>query len=179
MLADNVTFLYFIFIAGSHFGVTIVTMTPDDHSKSRAPGPTAPASVQAQLDLVPALVAKVYEEAPPVVRGRLIEHLLKPLGVLSLVAVANGVFANFALGNGSAVLQVNPEDAQRIGTRDVAALVSHVQQVSVQVVDGLSQILASSPVLAGSTATAMLLALLAKQAIGRTPIVGNDFDPIS
>ena len=61
----------------------------------------------------------------------------------------------------------------------MVALVSHVQQVSVQVVDGLSQILTSSPVLAGSTATAMLLALLATQAVQRTPIVGNDFDPIS
>jgi hypothetical protein len=101
------------------------------------------------------------------------------LGVLSLVAVANGVFAKIALGSGSTGLHINPEDAQRIGTSDVAALVSHVQQVSVQVVDGLSQILTSSPVLAGSTATAMLLTLLAKQALQRTPIVGNDFDPIA
>lgn len=168
-----------MFIAGSHFDVTMMTMNPDHQPTSPETGPQGPASAQAQLDLVPELVAKVYEEAPLVVRGRLIEHLLKPLSLLSLVAVANGVFANIALGSGSPVLQVNPEDAQRIGTRDVAALVSHVQQVSVQVVDGLSQILTSSPVLAGSTATAMLLALLAKQAVQRTPIVGNDFDPIS
>ena len=154
-------------------------MNPDHHPTSLETGPQAPVSAQARQDLVPELVARVYEEAPPVVRGRLIEHLLKPLSLLSLVAVANGVFANFALGSGSPMLQVNPEDARRIGTRDVIALVSHVQQVSVQVVDGLSQILASSPVLASSTATAMLLALLAKQAVQRTPIVGNDFDPVA
>ena len=42
---------------------------------------------------IPELVAAVYEAAPAVERGRLLEELLRPLGVLSLVAVAGGVFA--------------------------------------------------------------------------------------
>jgi hypothetical protein len=130
--------------------------------------------------LVPALVAKVYEESSPIVRKRLLEHLLKPLSVLSLAAIANGVFANITLGKGWgwSTAHISSEDAQRVKTGDVLALVHHVQQVSVQAIDSLSHLLSSPPVLAGSTATAMLLALLAKQASYRAPWVDNDFDPI-
>lgn len=132
--------------------------------------------------LVPVLVAKVYEEASPQMRTRLLEHLLKPLGVLSLVAVANGVFASITLGHGTGwgwpAAHISSEDAQRVKTGDVLALVQHVQQVSVQAIADLSHLLASTPVLAGSTATAMLLALLANQASRRRPLVGNDFDPL-
>lgn len=130
--------------------------------------------------LLPALVAQVYEDATPLMRKRLLEHLLKPLGVLSLAAIANGVFANITLGRGWgwSTAPISSEDAQRVKTGDVLALVHHVQQVSVQAIDGLSHLLTSSPVLAGSTATAMLLALLAQQASRRMPLAGNDFDPI-
>lgn len=130
-------------------------------------------------DLVPLLVAKVYEEAPPAVRGRLLEHLLKPLSILSLAAVANGIFARITFSEGWSKLQVNAEDARSVAAGDVVALVNHVQQVSVQAVDGLSKIVATSPVLAGSAAAALLITLLSKRAMQRTPIAGNDFDPIA
>ena len=130
-------------------------------------------------DIVPLLVAKVYEEAPPAVRGRLLEHLLKPLSVLSLAAVANGIFARITFSHGWSKLQVSAEDAQSVATGDVVALVNHVQQVSVQAVDGLSKIVATSPVLAGSAAAALLITLLTKRAMQRAPIAGNDFDPIA
>lgn len=130
--------------------------------------------------LVPALVAQVYEESSPQERTRLLEHLLKPLGVLSLAAISNGVFANITFGKGWgwSTAHINSEDAQRVKVGDVLALVHHVQQVSVHAIDSLSHLLASTPVLAGSTATAMLLALLAKQASHRIPWADNDFDPI-
>jgi hypothetical protein len=127
-------------------------------------------------NLLPALVARVYEEAPPALRGHLLEHLLKPLSLLSLVAVANGLFARLTLGEGWALRRVSSEDASRVDSSDVMALVAHVQQVSVQAVDSLSKVIAGSPVLAGSAAAAMLLALLAKQRRNRVPVVGNDFD---
>ncbi len=122
------------------------------------------------------LVGQVYEEAPAVVRSRLIEHLLKPLGILSLVAVANGVFAKISLGSGWSNLKVRPEDAARVSVADVVALAHHVQQVSVQAIEGLARIVAASPALAGSTATVMLLTMLARQSRERAPVVGNDFD---
>lgn len=129
-------------------------------------------------DLVPELVAKVYAAAPPADRRRLLEHLLKPLGLLSLVAVANGAFARLAANSGWSKLQFNADDVQRIGRSEVIALVNHVQQVSTQAIDGLGHVISASPVLAGTAATGLLLSLLRKQATQRTPIVGNDFDPM-
>jgi hypothetical protein len=134
-------------------------------------------AVQSPDDLVPALVARVFEEAPAALRGRLLEPLLKPLGLLSLAAVANGLFARITLGSGWSSREVNMEDANQVNSADVMALVHHVQQVSVHAVESLSKIISSSPVLAGSAAAAMLLTLLAKQARNRRPVVGNDFDP--
>jgi hypothetical protein len=139
----------------------------------------APLTPQPSADLVPLLVAKVYEEAPPAVRGRLLEHLLKPLSVLSLAAVANGIFARITFSHGWSKLQVSAEDAQAVAAGDVVALVNHVQQVSVQAVDGLSKIVSTSPVLTGSAAAALLITLLSKRAMQRPPVVDNDFDPIA
>jgi len=129
-------------------------------------------------DLVPTLVAQVYEEAPPVVRGHLLEHLLRPLSLLSLSAVANGIFAKITLNNGWTTLTVSADDASLVDAGDVIALVNHVQQVSMQAIESLSKVISTSPVLAGSAAAAMLLTLLASQAKGRTPVSHNDFDPI-
>jgi hypothetical protein len=128
-------------------------------------------------DLLPNLVAQVYQEATPALRGHLLQHLLKPLSLLSLAAVANGLFARLTLGDGWAPRTLSNEDISRVDNSDVVALVSHVQQVSVQAVENLSKIITSSPVLAGSAAAAMLLTLLAKQRRNRAPILGNDFDP--
>lgn len=128
---------------------------------------------------VPELVAQVYAEAPPAMRGRLLAHLLKPLGLLSLAAVANGVFAQIAMASGWQTLEVSAEDARRVDSHDVLVLVQHVQQVSVSAVESLAKIIGASPVLTGSAAAALLLSLLAKQARNRTPVLGNDFDPIA
>jgi hypothetical protein len=125
---------------------------------------------------LPVLVGKVYEKATPLERGRLLEHLLKPLGVLALVAIANGIFARLTLVNGWSRLTIRPEDTQFIDPQDVVTLASRVQQVSVQAIEGLSQIVGASPVLAGSTAAAMLLAILAKQRMSQMQMHGNDFD---
>jgi hypothetical protein len=41
---------------------------------------------------IPPLVGKVYQSASVAERGRLLEQLLRPLGALPLLAMANGVF---------------------------------------------------------------------------------------
>jgi hypothetical protein len=130
-------------------------------------------------DLLPALVAKVYAEAPPAVRGRLLEHLLRPLSLLSLAAVANGLFARLTMNDGWVQRSISMDDANQVDSGDVIALVHHVQQVSVQAMESLSKVIIASPVLASSAAAAMLLTLLAKQRRNRAPIVGTDFDPIA
>jgi hypothetical protein len=62
---------------------------------------------------------------------------------------------------------VRAEDAQNVQPGDVITLVNHVQQVSVQAVDGLADLLAASPVLAGSAATALLITLLVQRSRSR------------
>jgi hypothetical protein len=118
---------------------------------------------------IPQLVAKVYEAAPSAERGRLIEQLLRPLGVLSLVAIADGIFAKIRFRSGWQELRVALDDLQNVRSDHVIALVDHAQQVSVETVDGLAQILAASPVLSGSTAAALLVTLLVQRARSRRP----------
>jgi hypothetical protein len=124
---------------------------------------TGPASEAA----IAQLVGQVYELAPPAERRRLLEHLIKPLGVLSLVAVANGIFASIRFRSGWPDLHVRVEDAQNVQARDVITLVNYVQQVSVHAVDSLAHLLAASPVMTGSAATTLLITLLMQRARSR------------
>jgi len=110
----------------------------------------------------------------------MLEYLLKPLSLLSLSAVANGVFARITLANGWSRLRVNVEDAAQVNTSEVLALVTRVQEVSAHALVGLTGVIAASPVLTGSAAAAMLLTLLRAQAYSnKSGSAYNDFDPIS
>jgi hypothetical protein len=117
---------------------------------------------------IPNLVAEVFEEAPIAERRNLVEALMRPLGVLSLVAIANGIFAKIRFRNAGHDLSVRLEDIQNIHTADVIALVHHAQQVSVETVDGLAQLLGSSGGMASSAAATLLIAMLVKRARSRS-----------
>lgn len=106
------------------------------------------------------LVGQVYESAPAAERSRLLEQLLRPLGVLSLVVVANGIFAKIRFRSSWPDLHVRLEDAQNVQASDIITLVNYVQQVSVQAINDLAGVLATSPVLMGSAAAALLMTLL-------------------
>ncbi len=121
------------------------------------------ASPPVQDQMVSLLVGKIYESAPVAERSSLIMSLMKPLGVLSLVAVANGIFANIRLRNDWSDVQVRPDDVQNIRTQDVVALTHYAQQVSTQVLDGLARIVTGSPVLATSAAAALLIHILVQR----------------
>ena len=110
------------------------------------------------------LAGQVYEAAPAIERCRLLEHLMRPLGVLSLVAVANGVFAKLWFRSGWHDLHIQEEDAHGVRAGDVIKLVDFVQQVSVEVVDDLAQLVGTLPMLACSAAAAMLVAALVQRA---------------
>lgn len=118
--------------------------------------------LQASEISIPELVGQVYEAAPVAERTRLLKHLMRPLGILSLVAVANGIFAKAWFR--SPDLQLRLEDVGNVQVTDVIALVDRVQQVSVEAVDGLAQLVAGSPLLAGSAAAAMLVTVLLQRA---------------
>jgi hypothetical protein len=110
------------------------------------------------------LVGEVYQEAPPIERTRLLEHLMRPLGVLSLAVVANGVFSKMRFLSGWPELRIRPEDIDVVRTDDVIALVDYVQQASTEVIDGLVQLVSTSPVLTGSAAAALLITVLVQRA---------------
>lgn len=122
---------------------------------------------QWQQGVIAQLISQVYESAPPVMRKRLVEHLLRPLGVLSLVAVANGIFAKIRFHSEWQHLQDRLDDAQNVRASDVIALADHVQQVSAEAVNGLAQMLAASPLMAGSAATAVLVTVLMQRSQSR------------
>lgn len=115
---------------------------------------------------IPALVGAVYQTATPADRGRLIEVLMRPLGLLCLAAVSGGVFTAIRLRSGWDTLQVRLDDTLNIRAPDVAALADMVQQVDADLLVGLRTVLIS-PSMAGTAAAALLLAVLAKRNAAR------------
>ncbi|OYU00417.1 MAG: hypothetical protein CFE40_03735 [Burkholderiales bacterium PBB1] len=116
---------------------------------------------------VPVLLAQVYDAAPAPERTRLLTQLMQPLGVLSLVAVAGGVFARLRFRDAPGPLNLRLEDTLLIGAEEVRALAEHAQQVSVETVDALRLWLTQGPVLAGSAAALLLVQLLKRRAAQR------------
>ena len=109
---------------------------------------------------VPALVGEVFQASPLEERRRLLEYLLPPMGVLALVTVANGVFASIRFKGVLEDGRIPVEEAARIQASDVVALVDRLQMVSVEAVDGLVHLVATSPSLASTAAGALLLTVL-------------------
>jgi hypothetical protein len=129
------------------------------------PGATAEVSL-------PQLVGKVYECAPVAERSRLLEHLMRPLGVLSLAVVANGIFSKLRFLGGWPDLHIRPEDAEAIRAEDVVALVDYVQQASSDVMYGLVQLVSASPGMSATAGATLLIAALLKHS--RTHPIGSD-----
>ena len=109
------------------------------------------------------LVGQVYETAPNPERKRLVEHLMKPLGILSLAAVANGIFVKIRFKGGWSDGPARMDDAQGVQVSDVIDLANFAQQVSTEAIGGLAQMLASSPVLASSVAAALLIKIVLRR----------------
>lgn len=145
-----------------------VTMDPQaESSATETPAAVTVPAGQASEASIPELVGDVYESAPPDERGRLLEQLLRPLGALSLFRIAGGIFVKARLNGGWQDLHIRLEDIQGIRANHVIALVEHVQQVSIEAVDGLAQMLTASSVLAGSAAAVVLASVLVQRSRGR------------
>lgn len=122
------------------------------------------------------LVGKVYETIPAQEQSSLLGQLLRPLGILSLVGVANGIFAKLWFRSGQQIAHIRLDDAHRIRAGDVADLVEFVEQVSVETVNGVVEMLAKSPTLTGSAAAALLAATLIRRVRRRR--VPGDLQPL-
>ena len=120
----------------------------------------AASAPEAQEHILAQLVGKVYESAPVPLQTRLLEQLLRPVGVLSLIAIANGIFAKIRFRASWPESSLRSVDVQSVRPADVVALVEHALQVSGAALNGLTHMLTTSPSLAGSGAAAVLVALL-------------------
>lgn len=109
---------------------------------------------------IPQLVGAVYCAAPPGVRVKILEHLIRPLGVLSLAAVAQGVFARIRFRSGWPDLKIRADDVVGVQMADVISLVEHVLQVDERVVAELDGQLQAWPSLREHEAAATLIQLL-------------------
>jgi hypothetical protein len=106
------------------------------------------------------LVGQVYAQAPETERERLLVTLLPTAGLLSLVAVANGVFARIRLDEHWPSLRWLHDELIRVQPSDVSALVERLQFTRSDALDGLMQWACTSPVLASSAAASVLVTLL-------------------
>jgi hypothetical protein len=75
----------------------------------------------------------------------MLEHLLKPLGILALVGVCNGIFAKIGFRSGWNNLHIQPEDTQMVQGIDVSSLARYVQQANADAINGLASMLTTSP----------------------------------
>ena len=155
---------------------------PDDFSKvppatvlvqpGRPAGPLAQRVLQAferaspvvRQRMLSQLVVVAFQSASPAGRRHLLERLVRPLGLLSLAAVAGGTFAKIRLRSHWQDVQVQFDDVQNVRASDLGALVDHVQQVSVEAVAGVAQVIAASPWMTGSAVAAVLVTVLMRQA---------------
>ena len=118
------------------------------------------ASAETQSQILSELVSQVYETAPLPARRRLLETMLRPMGVLGLVTVAGGIFARLRFGMGLHDTHLRLEDVGLVNTSDVSALVDRLQQVSNTGLLSLANVVTTSPALASSAAASVLVVLL-------------------
>jgi hypothetical protein len=111
------------------------------------PDPLQDQPQEPPADIVPELIACIYDEAPPVQKRQLLEYLLRPLSLLALVALAGGKFARLRLRNGEVRMQIPVEDAQQVSGTEVALLVRYVQQANQEVIAILVKQLRALPLL--------------------------------
>ena len=136
-------------------------MTPNE-----LPSPTAAnvRGVEVSEISIPELVGRIYESASRVERCLILEPLLRPFGVLSLLAVANGIFANIRFRSGWPVMRIPLEEVQKVTAADVIALVEYVQRGSGEAIAGLAGVLSTSPLLATSAAAGLLVTMVMRRA---------------
>ena len=128
---------------------------------------------------IPELVGKVYDCAPATERCRILEYLMKPLGVLALVAICNGMFAKIWFRSGWHDLHIRPEDAKTVRDIDVISLAEYVQRASAETIDGLASLLTTSPMVVYSATAAMLVSILVRRIQARRMGSGDANPPDS
>jgi hypothetical protein len=118
--------------------------------------PSAP-SGEGGAVLVPLYVSGVFREAPADFRAQLVECLMRPMGALGLVAVANGAFAAVRQRHGWDHLQVTLDDATRISADQVLELSAYLQQTAPDVFRQVAELVSRQPAVASGLSAMLLL----------------------
>ena len=105
------------------------------------------------------LVARLYRVSDAPLRARLLAVLLRPLGTLSLVAVAAGAFGGLLGRSRTQDPSVAMEHITRCSTEQVFELARFVEQVSPQALQQVADLLSENPLglAAFSSSVAVLL----------------------
>jgi hypothetical protein len=122
----------------------------DDHSAAAA--------------ALPVLVSEVYRAAPPPLRARLLECLLRPVGPLALVAIASGAFGAFLQRRTGAGGRLAADDVAGISTAHLAELAGSLEQACPDVFQQLPAVLAGTPLAVATGSGALLLATVLRRA---------------
>ncbi len=85
----------------------------------------------------PERLGELFEAASPEVRLKIVEHLIRPLGVLPLVTVADGIFAKIRFKGGWPELNICQQDIAAVQRSDVVSLAQYVQQEDERLLHGL------------------------------------------
>jgi hypothetical protein len=134
------------------------------HGSSKAVSPSLAGYDAPNTDItIPELVGKIYDASPTTERCLMLDYLIKPLGVLALVGVSNGIFTKIWFRNGWHNFHIRPEDAQAVQVIDVISLVDYVQQCSVETINGLASLLTTSPMFVYSAGVAILVTALVQR----------------
>lgn len=105
------------------------------------------------------LVARLYRVSDAPLRARLLALLLRPLGTLSLVAVAAGAFGSFLGRSRMQDPSLAVEQVTRFSSEQVFELARFVEQVSPQTLQQVADLLSENPIglAAFSSSVAVLL----------------------
>jgi hypothetical protein len=135
--------------------------------------PMRPAPVLAPRDAAPdatprhrfaaaRLVSRVYRTANEALRADMLACLLRPLGTLSLVAVASGAFARMLQSSGTAPDRVRVDEAAQYSSDQILELAVFVQEASPDAMQQVAALLAQHPMSATALSASALLVLYRK-----------------
>lgn len=128
---------------------------PREHPPSAPRAPSA--SGAGPQEMLPVWVTGAYTESSPALRARMLECLLRPMGVLALVAVAGGAFAGLRQRTGWQRLQVTLEDTVNFTADQVLELATYVQQSTPDVFGQVADLLTRSPAAWSGLSAALLM----------------------
>lgn len=133
-----------------------------DRSAARSDPQLPLGARRGQRTQIPKLIAAAYSEATGPLRVKLLECLLRPVGVLGIVAIAAGAFGELLHRGSYKRLDISLDVAARVTKDQTLELACYVEQCSPETFHQIASLLAETPVgIAGVSGSVLLLALRA------------------